>query len=135
LYVRFQAATPNRRGIRPGVFALLNRAEQQGLLTAGQVSLKRSAYAWFDANLTDPSAVNPAVYDRERYPLAVAWFKASSHAHLDWADRCAGILAAHGVVCEEVRSPSPGVVIYEDQHQVIALTGAPAPRAGRAEPA
>lgn len=121
MYVRFQATVPNRRGTYPGVFALLNGLAGENRLTVEQLAFKQSGYEWFDANLTDPSTVDPSLYDRELHPCAGAWFKASAHEHIERANGYLEILEEHGVGCEAVWVQIPGMVLYEDEHQVVAM--------------
>lgn len=119
-FVRFQSPDPNRRGHHPGVFALINGLQQDGVLTAEEEEFRRTSNDWYNTNVTDPTTTDPQVYDRERHPLAAAWFKTSA---THFVGRVAGyldVLAAHGVECVAVYSDAPGIVIYEDEHQVIA---------------
>ena len=119
LYVRYQSPNPNWRGHHPGVFALINGLHQDGALTEAEERFVRTSNDWYNASYTDPSTIDPDVYDRELHPLAAAWFKTSS-AHP--VDRIAGyidVLTVHGVDCVAFYSDSPGVVIYEDDDQVI----------------
>ncbi|MCX4745606.1 hypothetical protein OG455_08740 [Kitasatospora sp. NBC_01287] len=116
---------PNRRGSYPGVFALINGLSAAGRLTEEQEAFRRGSYAWFEENYANPSDIDPAVYDRERNPGAQAWFRATARPHLEQVRGHLAILAAHGVGCEELRSADPGVVVYEDEHQVVVI-----PRAG-----
>lgn len=119
LYVRFQSPGANRRGHHPGVFALVNGLQWDGVLTPKEEDFRRASNDWYNANCTDPSTIDPQVYDRELHPLAAAWLKTSA-THL--VDRVAGylnVLAAHGVECAAVYSDAPGIVIYEDDEQVI----------------
>lgn len=121
MYVRFQSPTPNHRGIHVGVFALVNGLASQGKLSEEEERFRRTNNDWYNANFTNPSDVDPIVYDRELNPGAVAWFKISA-SHL--IERVAGyleILAAHGVPCVRVESADPGRVIYEDDEQVVVV--------------
>lgn len=34
------------------------------------------------------------------------------------------MLAAHGVGCAEIRSADPGVIVYQDEHQVVVIPSA-----------
>jgi hypothetical protein len=120
LYVRYESPEANWRGHHPGVFALIKGLHQDGVLTEAEERFVRTSNDWYNASYTDPSSIDPHVYDRELHPLAAAWFKSSS-THL--VDRIAGyidVLAAHGVDCVASFSDAPGVVIYEDDDQVIA---------------
>ncbi|WP_306318704.1 MULTISPECIES: hypothetical protein [unclassified Streptomyces] len=120
-YVRFQSATPDQRGQFKGVFGLVNNLARDGRLTAEEDRFRKANNAWYDAAYTDPSTVDPSVYDQVVNPGATAWFKPSA-AHL--IDRVAGyvaILDAHGVDCRAVRSADPGRVVYEDDVQVVVV--------------
>ncbi|MFK4034378.1 hypothetical protein ACI2LC_01090 [Nonomuraea wenchangensis] len=69
---------PNRRGIYPGVFGLVNALAKQGRLSDAEEAFRRENNAWYEANFTDPATVDPTVYDRAVNPEAAAWFKASA---------------------------------------------------------
>jgi hypothetical protein len=120
-YVRFQGTTSNPRGVFTGVFGLVNGLAKHGRLTEEQERFRRANNDWYDAAYTDPTTVDPTVYDRELNPLAVAWFKSSAHELIDRVPGYLEILAAHGVGCERVRSADPGRVIYEDEYQVVVV--------------
>ncbi|GGU19287.1 hypothetical protein [Lentzea flava] len=120
-YVRFQAAQPNARGAFAGVFGLFNGLARSGRLTEEQESFRRVNNAWFNEAYTDPSTVDPTVYDRTINPGATAWFK-SGATHL--VDRVSGyleILDAHGVAWQKLESDDPGRIIYEDGDQVVVV--------------
>ena len=123
MYVRFQSPTPNARGVHPGVFALVNGLAADGLLTEQEELFRREGNAWFHANFTDPSTVDPDIYDRELNPGAVAWFKSSSRHLVDRASTYVAMLDAHGVPCEMVASDAPGRTIYEDADQIVVVPG------------
>jgi hypothetical protein len=120
-FVRFQGTTRSPRGHFPGVFALANGLAREGKLNDAQYQFLRAGNDWYDANFTNPSDVDPTVYDPDVHPGAVAWFKTTA-VHL--VDRVTGyleILAAHGVACERVESSNPGKIIYEDGEQVVVV--------------
>lgn len=120
-YVRFQAVEQSPSGIRAGVFGLVNGIWRAGRLTAEQESFRRVNGDWYNAAYTDPSKIDPTVYDRTINPGAAAWFKAEA-THL--LDRVAGYLAildAHGVQWHRLESDDPGRVIYEDADQVVVV--------------
>ncbi|MFB7589291.1 hypothetical protein [Streptomyces sp. NPDC056169] len=127
LYVRFQGTVRHSRGHFPGVFILANELAAQGKLTDEQYRFWRSNNDWYDANYTNPSTIDPDVYDPEVNPGAVAWFKSSAEGLIKRVDGYLELLAAHGVECRRLASSNPGRVIYEDENQIVV---APAGRPG-----
>ncbi|MBN6058106.1 hypothetical protein JYK22_39660, partial [Nonomuraea sp. RK-328] len=111
----------NVRGVHPGIFDLINGLAKSGRLSAEEERFKVESHAWFHANLIDPCTVDPHIYDRDRNPRAVAWFKTSAGHLLDRLPGYLEILAAHQVECVRVEMADPGKVIYEDPHQVIVV--------------
>lgn len=122
-FIRFQATIPNRHGRYPGVFALVNGLSGSGRLTDEQEGFRRRENAWYHANLADPGRVDPSVYDRNLHPDAAAWFKNSATHLLARVSGYIEILDAHAIGWIRLESNSPGEIIYEDQHQVIAQPG------------
>ncbi|MFD5647400.1 hypothetical protein ACFWIP_37885, partial [Streptomyces anulatus] len=115
---------------RPGIGALAPGRAGDGRLTAEPHGFGRAANDWYDAAYTDPSRVDPAVYDPGVNPGAVAWFKGTATHLLDRIPGYLALLAAHGVPCERLESADPGRVVYEDEHQVVVV-----PRPRSADPA
>ncbi|MER6825649.1 hypothetical protein ABT352_06650 [Streptosporangium sp. NPDC000563] len=121
LYLRFQGTARDRQGRLPGVFGLVNSLASGGKLTAEQERFRRTNNDWYDANFTNPSDVDPTVYDHTLNPGAAAWFKSSAHPLIERVAGYMEILAAHGVDCEAVYSSDPGKIIYEDDHQIVVI--------------
>ncbi|MFD3451978.1 hypothetical protein ACFWVC_07325 [Streptomyces sp. NPDC058691] len=121
VYVRFQATVPNARGRYPGLFALANGLGRSGVLSAEDHRFWRENNAWYEANFTDPSTVDPTVYDRAINPGAAAWFKHTAGELLDRATGYLELLARHAVACERLESSRPGRIIYEDDHQIVVV--------------
>ncbi|MFE9461982.1 hypothetical protein [Streptomyces californicus] len=120
-YVRFQSPDRSPRGHFPGIFALANGLARDGRLTEEQHRFWRAANDWYDAAYTDPSRVDPSVYDPEVNPGAVAWFKVSAAHLLDRVPGYLALLAAHGVAYERLESADPGRVVYEDEVQIVVV--------------
>ncbi|WP_445444847.1 hypothetical protein [Clavibacter sp. km3a] len=119
--VRFQSAAPNRHGTFPGVFALANGLREEGLLSDEELAWLADRNAHMNGAYADPSTVVPDCYDRTRNPRARAWFRADavdllriSRGYLDLLDR-------HDVPWHELRTRSPGRIVYEDEVQVVAV--------------
>ena len=121
-FVRFQSPQVSERGIRVGVFGLVNLLGKHGHLTPEDEQLRRTRNRWFDDAYPDPSTVDPAVYEPAVNPRAVAWFKKDAATHLIAAtlEHCT-ILDRYGVAWERVESDDPGRVVYDDAHQVVVV--------------
>jgi hypothetical protein len=120
-FIRYQATEPNARGRHPGIFALANGLAKSGALAPEDWAAWRAANDRGDAAYTDPSTVDPRVYDRDVNPGAHAWYK-SSATHL-FADLpfYVDLLSRHGVGVERLHSTNPGRVLYEDEVQVVVV--------------
>ncbi|MFE5974608.1 hypothetical protein ACFQ64_20915 [Streptomyces sp. NPDC056460] len=118
-YIRFQGRVRHPRGHFPGVFVLANELAAQGRLTEEQYRFWRSNNDWYDAHYTNPTHVDPDVYDPEVHPGAVAWFKSTAVDLIERVDGYVRLLAAHGVECHRLESSNPGRIIYEDENQIV----------------
>ena len=121
VFVRFQSAVPNRHGRFPGVFALANALAAEGLLSPADAAWWAAENTRGDALYTDPSTVDPRCYDRTVNPGARSWFKGTATELLDVATGYLALLDRHGDRWVELRTGSPGRVVYEDEVQVVAV--------------
>jgi hypothetical protein len=120
-FVRFQALEVGQRDLHTGVFGLVNTLAKQGRLTQDEERFRRENNDWYDANYTNPSDIDPLVYDHDVNPGAVAWFKESAIHLIERVEGYLIILAMHGVACRQVESEDPGRVIYEDDDQIVVV--------------
>ncbi|MFD3746890.1 hypothetical protein [Nocardia sp. NPDC058633] len=120
-YVRFQAARPHRHGRQPGVFGLVDGLWAAGHLSAREVRFRRVGNDWFSENLTNPSDVDPRVYDRDLHPGAASWFKAEAVSMIERVEGYLAILDTHGVAWERLDSTDPGDIVYDDAEQVVVV--------------
>lgn len=121
MYVRFEGTTQHSRGHYPGIFVLANELAAQGKLTDDQYRFWRLNNDWYDSHYTNPTSVDPAIYDARVHPGAVAWFKVSAQHLITRVDGYLELLASHGVGCRRLESSNPGRVIYEDADQVVVV--------------
>ncbi|WP_211332487.1 hypothetical protein [Nocardioides aurantiacus] len=105
-----------------GIFALANGLAQDGRLSPAEHIEWRAGNDWYEAAFTDPTTVDPSIYDRAINPTATAWFKVSATHLTDRLQRYLDILQTHGVACVRVESVNPGRIIYEDTDQVVVVT-------------
>lgn len=124
-FIRFEGTMRHPRGHFPGIFVLVNGLARDGRLTPEQEAFRRTNNAWYDAAYPNPSHTDPAIYDPEVHPGAVAWFKSSATDLISRVDGYLRILTAHGIPYRHVRSGNPGKIIYEDEHQVVVIPHRP----------
>jgi len=119
-YVRFQSAVPNRRGTFPGVFALANGLRLSGTLSAEEGEWMDAANARASEAYADPRTIDPDCYDRVRNPGARAWFLASATDLLAFTADYLALLDRHEVPWQELRTRTPGRIVYADEVQIVA---------------
>lgn len=125
LYIRWQAAQPNRHGQKPGVFALANGLAKRGKLSDQDLAWWRASNDWYNAACPNPADVNPDVYNSTVHPGATAYFKTSAAYLLERIPGYLDLLDKHGVTFECLRTDTPDHIIYEDPVQVLAVPEKP----------
>ena len=126
--LRFIASDPDRDPDRPvGVFGaaydILRRNESPTYL---QDEI-RTTLDWFVRELPIPDRF---VKSRKphRADTGLCWFKADSVDCIRNVRYLVHLVTECGIPVREVRTDSPGYVIYEDDHQVVAKPTADTPR-------
>lgn len=120
-YVRFQSAVPNAGGRFPGVFAMTNGLRDAGLLSEADRRWVTDANARSERAHTDPGTVDPDCFSREINPGARSWFKADARALIAMMREYTALLDRYGVPWTELRTSTPGRIVYEDDVQVVAV--------------
>ncbi|MFF0266341.1 hypothetical protein [Kribbella sp. NPDC004536] len=123
MYVRYQSPYPDRRGRRIGIFGLVNMLAHRGYLSVDEERFRRTTNDWYDATYINPSTVDPTIYADN--PHAASWFKPTAQHLLEPIPGYLEILTTHNVPCHRYTSPSPGHVLYEDDHQLVVVPPAP----------
>ena len=86
------------------------------MLTPDEEQFRRENNDWY--NSAYPA---PPVYGKDDHPRAAAWFKSTAASLIERIPGYLTILDAHRIAWEEVRTPDPGTIIYEDEFQVVAI--------------
>jgi hypothetical protein len=118
--VRWRGTEPSRSGLLSGVFAHVNSLFLHGLLSDEDVAFRETHNAWYHQHVPVPTEVDPTVYDRALNPGAVSWFRSTATDCIARVAGCLAILDGHGIPWERVRTTDPGLVLYEDELQVVA---------------
>ncbi len=77
-------------------------------------------YRWFNKELEVPDCLSRRV-GRQGRRQGICWFRDAAGAHVSQARYMAWLMRDIGVPMEELRSPRPGVTIYADPHQIVAI--------------
>lgn len=85
----------------------------------------RRLNVWFNHNLDRPDRLAARV-SRFAPRRGVCWFSDAAGEHVSNARYLAWLLSDVGIPIEELRSPRPGTLIWEDPHQIVVI---PEPRA------
>lgn len=77
--------------------------------------------AWFRANLPIPERFSRKDLDPDTEDTpGLSWFKDEARAHLAASYELISLLELHGHMIETLRSPRPGLIVYEDEYQIVA---------------
>ena len=126
MYIRFQSRYPNAAGLHVCIFGPVNVLGRHGMLAPHEERFRRENNDWYDAAYPDPG-VAAGSYGDGADPAAAAWFKGASTELIARVTGYLAILDAHAVAWHELRTTDPGMIIYEDDHQVVAVPRPPAP--------
>jgi len=123
VYLRFVVADIDQdSGREVGVFHAIGDLREAGKLSSDEVHLHDSVVQWFDKNLRKPSrftASKPPFYRKKS--KAISWFKDGAHEHLAKIRELVAILEHHGVSVRMLKASRVGYVVYEDEHQIVAV--------------
>ena len=106
-----------------GIFQVAHRLRRYSRLEAASGNAIDRELAWFERHLAEPRrlAHTNAKGDHRRDPVGVSWFKPEAAEHLAHAQALGRALTACGVPVQTLRTEQPGYVVYEDEHQVVAV--------------
>ena len=123
MYLRFVLpATHPDTGVESGVFDIAYTLKNEGEISEAEKQELMGLLTWFGAELAVPDRFSRSTSKRRyrRATKGICWLKASAHEHVKRMHRLAQILREHGYHVEMIRSASPGYVVYQDDHQIVA---------------
>ena len=126
MYIRF---AQDRRDpvcrVAPGLFHAFHRLPPFDREDWRHHEINR-LYRWFNRNLDVPERLSARV-GRFAPRRGVCWFADEAGEHVSNARYLAWLLSDIGVPIEELRSPRPGALSWEDPHQVVVIPERHAP--------
>ena len=129
--LRFVVHRPHwRSGLRAGLFQamdeMLESQDHHLHVAVKEISL------WFDANLPSPFSdeqkQNEPIWKVDPSSRAISWIKAEANEHVSKLYQLKALIEEAGWAVEELRTMRPGVILYEDDFQIVAKPYAETPR-------
>jgi hypothetical protein len=122
MYLRFVvgADSEDERWLT-GVITAARILRDEGRLEPYQVDVANATFDWFNENILCP----PFQANRGSGKWtddAVAWFRPEAGDAIQRMWDLVAILRDHGVPIRVLRTANPGMIVYRDEHQVVAET-------------
>lgn len=114
-------------GHRTGIFPSAYAARRNHWLNADGDEELCELLIWFADNLTVPDRFEASRRHNGDH-TGISWIRASASEHMKRLRRLSELLHNIGVPVHELRTTRPGYVLYEDDHQVVALPFSDTPR-------
>ena len=113
---------------RTGVFKIAYEIRRTLPAHAPYANELADQLAWFEANMAVPTRFSTSRHPRAS-ETAICWVKASAGDHVRRLRLLVALVEEAGRVwIDELRTERPGYVVFEDDHQVVALPFADTPR-------
>jgi hypothetical protein len=115
-------------GHRSGVFKIAYRLRRELPISSPGIEELGELLAWFKTNLAVPSRFSASRHPRAQ-ETAISWVKANAAEHVRRLRRLSLLVeeVTH-LQIDELRTERPGYVVFEDDHQVVALPFTDTPR-------
>jgi len=119
-YVRFVCfQSIGRQRSRLGLFKAIGEAVRSEHAAGWAIVEARSLSAWFDANLAIPKAFSTGGHKGFGQP-GLSWFKPVATGHISRMHRLKIALEECGIHVEVLTTHDPGLIIWQDEHQIVA---------------
>ena len=116
MYIRFQGQKQNETSAsKLGIFQLAFELRDEGDIPRYVLTELIEHIQWLRANLDSPE-----ILENEEHHRAISWFCPTAHEPISRVRAMAAILNEYGYHIEQVQARDPGIVIYEDEYQVVA---------------
>ncbi len=119
-YVRFVCfQTVGRQRSRLGLFKAIDEAVESEHAESWAIAEARSQASWFNANLAIPKAFSTGGHKGFGQP-GLSWFKPNAEEHIRRMHSLKRALEACGVHVEVLTTREPGLIVWQDKHQIVA---------------
>ncbi|RWP65635.1 hypothetical protein [Mesorhizobium sp.] len=115
-------------GHRSGVFNVAYALRREPPPAVSCVEELAEHLSWFEANMAEPTRFSASRHPRAQ-ETAISWVKASADEHVRRLRLLVALVEEAGRIrIDELRTKRPGYIVFEDDHQVVALPFADRPR-------
>lgn len=115
MYLRFQTLIPDKNSGRPtGILVVAHQLRDSNEISTADESWLRDYLLYFNQHLKIPACLKAPENRR-----AISWFKEGSKI-IDRVWTLKAFLEELDVFIEVISTRDPGVLIYEDGHQIVA---------------
>ena len=122
-YVRFVCfRTVAGQRTRLGLFQALDEARLSDQAADWALAAIRDLSDWFSAHLDRPARFSRATWNGGEQQ-GLSWFKPSAREHIQKMHELKTALENCGVHVEQLTTHDPGLILFEDAHQVVAEPG------------
>lgn len=119
-YIRFVCfQTVGRQRSRLGLFAAIHEAVESEHAESWAIVEARSQSSWFNANLALPESFSTGGHKGYGQP-GLSWFKPVATEHIRRMHALKMALEACGIHVEVLTTRDPGLIVWQDEHQVVA---------------
>ncbi len=117
MFIRFESFRKNEEADSClGVFQAAFDLRKSGGLALHEEEWLAEELAWLKMHL-----ISPDILRDEGTQRAISWFKPNAARAIEKVRSIAALLEQHGVLVRMKKTNDPGVVIYEDRWQVVAI--------------
>ncbi|AEF54385.1 hypothetical protein [Marinomonas posidonica] len=121
MYIRFETTlcfqgTQHHKGI----FAAMGDLKRMKKMSEAEEAWYVEAANWFNTNLPNPSCFDSSISEEIKFK-AKSWFVLAPSDFIKNAREVVAILQKYGIVVNELRTEVPGIILYKDVFQVVAL--------------
>jgi len=122
MYLRFVCSrvdedSHRRLGVFQAAFHLL---ESDVVIEGEDRAAVRRVLDWFNENLVKPERLSRS-RKVNAAPKAISWYRRSARDHIQRMHRLCILLDKYGIATHTIRCDRPGVIVYEDDHQIAAV--------------
>ena len=119
-YIRFVCfQTVGRQRSRLGLFKAIEDAMESEHAPGWAITEARTLTGWFNANLAIPKAFSAGGHKGFGQP-GLSWFKPAAEEHIRRMHQLKLALEACGIHVEVLTTRDPGLIVWQDEHQLVA---------------